>query len=134
MKHSKPVIVPLLRQTTPMTATQTKTLFQTGNDLSDDFKSVCYRSLKDCSFDVYQLLQDSNVTIKHRARRGKPELIEEDPIKGNTYLAGIAYDSFDVWVQVQSADSTIGRPGCSKCVAEDVRTFVDAIAIAQEYV
>lgn len=117
-----------------MTAIQTKTLFQTGNDLSDDFKSVCYRRLKNFSFDVYELLQDSDVSIKHSARRGASELIAEDPIKGNTYISGIAYDSFDVWVQEVHADSTIGRPGESRCVAQDVRTFADAVTIAQECV
>ena len=61
-------------------------------------------------------------------------MIEEDSIKGNTYIAGIAYDSFNVWVNIQDADPSIGRPGCSKCVAENVCTFADAIVIAQECV
>lgn len=117
-----------------MTATQTKTLFETGNDLSDDFMKVCYRRMKSDSFDVYQMIENSKVSIKHRARRGPSELIEENPINGNTYIAGIAYDSFDVWVDVQDPDSTIGRIGCSKCVGEDIRTFADAISIAQEYI
>jgi hypothetical protein len=117
-----------------MTATQTMILFETGNDLSDDFMKVCYRRMKSDSFDVYEMIGNSKVSIKHRARRGPSELIKEDPINGNTYVAGIAYDSFDVWVNVQDADSSIGRPGCSKCVAEDVRTFDDAISIAQEYI
>lgn len=117
-----------------MTATQTMILFETGNDLSDDFMKVCYRRMKSNSFDVYEMIGNSKVSINHRARRGPSELIKEDPINGNTYVAGIAYDSFDVWVNVQDADSSIGRPGCSKCVAEDVRTFDDAISIAQKYI
>jgi hypothetical protein len=117
-----------------MTATQTMILFETGNDLSDDFMKVCYRRMKSDSFDVYEMIGNSKVSINHRARRGPSELIKEDPINGNTYVAGIAYDSFDVWVEVQKADSAIGRPGCSKCVAEDVRTFDDAISIAQKYI
>ena len=117
-----------------MTATQTMILFETGNDLSDDFMKVCYRRMKSDSFDVYEMIGNSKVSIKHRARRGPSELIEEDPINGNTYIAGIAYDSFDVWVDVQDPDSTTGRPGCSKCVGEDIRTFADAISIAQEYI
>ena len=117
-----------------MTATQTMILFETGNDLSDDFMKVCYRRMKSDSFDVYEMIGNSKVSINHRARRGPSELLKEDPIKGNTYVAGIAYDSFDVWVNVQDADSSIGRTGCSKCVAEYVRTFDDAISIAQEYV
>jgi hypothetical protein len=117
-----------------MTATQTRILFETGNDLSDDFMKVCYRRMKSDSFDVYEMIGNFKVSINHRARRGPSELIKEDPINGNTYVAGIAYDSFDVWVNVQDADSSIGRPGCSKCVAEDVRTFDDAISIAQKYI
>jgi hypothetical protein len=112
----------------------TATLFQTGNDLSNNFMKVCYRRMKANSFDVYEMIGNSNVSIKHHARRGPSELIKEDPIKGNTYVAGVAYDSFDVWVEVQKADSAIGRTGCSKCVAEDVRSFEDAISIAQEYI
>jgi hypothetical protein len=95
---------------------------------------VCYRRMKSDSFDVYEMIGNFKVSINHRARRGPSELIKEDPINGNTYVAGIAYDSFDVWVNVQDADSSIGRPGCSKCVAEDVRTFDDAISIAQKYI
>ena len=117
-----------------MTATQTKILFETGNDLSDDFMKVCYRRMKSDSFDVYEMIGNPKVSIKHRARRGPSELIKEDPIEGNTYVAGIAYDSFDVWVDFQDPDSSTGRPGCSKCVGEDIRTFAYAISIAQEYI
>ena len=117
-----------------MTATQTKTLFQTGNDLSDSFMKVCYRRLKGNSFDVYEMIANPNVSIKHHSRRGSSELIKEDPINGNTYAAGIAYDSFDVWVNLQDADSTTGRPGCSKCVAEDIRSFEEALIVAMKNV
>jgi phosphoribosylformylglycinamidine (FGAM) synthase-like amidotransferase family enzyme len=110
----------------------TATLFQTGNDLSDDFMKFCYRRMKANSFDVYEMIGNSNVSIKHHARRGPSEFVGYTENGSAQYIAGVAYDSFDVWVQVQHADSTIGRPGCSKCVAENVRSFEDAIAIAQE--
>jgi hypothetical protein len=112
----------------------TATLFQTGNDLSDDFTKVCYRRMKANSFDVYEMIGNSNVSIKHHARRGPSEFVGYTENGSAQYLAGIAHDSFDVWMKVQDADSSIGRPGCSKCVAEDVRSFADAIAIAQEYI
>lgn len=59
----------------------TATLFQTGNDLSDNFMKVCYRRMKANSFDVYEMIGNANVSIKHHARRGPSELIKEDPIK-----------------------------------------------------
>lgn len=117
-----------------MTATQTKTLFETGNDLSDDFMKVCYRRMKSDSFDVYEMIENSKVSINHRTRRGPSEFVGYTENGSAQYIAGIAHDSFDVWVNVQDADSTIGRPGCSKCVGEDIRTFADAILIAQEYI
>lgn len=117
-----------------MTATQTKTLFETGNDLSDDFMKVCYRRMKSNSFDVYEMIGNSKVSIQHRARRGPSEFVGYTESGNAQYIAGIAHDSFDVWVKVEDADPTIGRPGCSKCVGEDVRTFADAIAIAQEHI
>ncbi|NCV79984.1 MAG: hypothetical protein EBW25_04280, partial [Actinobacteria bacterium] len=100
-----------------MTATQTKTLFETGNDLSDDFMKVCYRRMKSNSFDVYEMIGNSKVSIQHRARRGPSEFVGYSESGNAQYIAGIAYDSFDVWVNVQDADSTTGRPGCSKCIA-----------------
>jgi hypothetical protein len=112
----------------------TATLFQTGNDLSQDFMKVCYRRMKNDSFDVYEMIGNSNVSINHRARRGAPEFAGYTENGSAQYIAGEAFDSFDVWVNVQDADSTTGRPGCSKCVAEDIRSFADAVAIAQEYV
>jgi hypothetical protein len=90
--------------------------------------------MKTNSFDVYEMIGNSNVSIKHHARRGPSEFVGYTENGSAQYIAGVAYDSFDVWVELQKADSTIGRPGCSKCVAEDVRSFEDAIAIAQEYV
>ena len=112
----------------------TKTLFQTGNDLSDDFMSICYRALKGNTFDVYRMIDDSDVSINHRAKRGPSEFVGYSESGNAQYIAGIAYDSFDVWVNVQDADSTTGRPGCSKCIAEDVRSFDEAIGIAQDYI
>lgn len=109
------------------------TLFQTGNDLSEGFVSI-NRTLKANSFDVYTMVEDCDVTIKHSAKRGTPILVKEDKYNGNTYVAGDAYDVFDVWVQLQEADSTSGRPGCSKCIAENVLTFDDAIERAQMYI
>lgn len=109
------------------------TLFQTGNDLSEGLVSVS-RRLKGDTFDVYELIEDCDVTIKHSAKRGAPVLIKEDKYNGNTYAAGIAYDVFNVWVQVEHADSSKGRPGLSKCIAEDVLTFDDAIERAQMYI
>ena len=75
----------------------------------------------------------SSVTIKHSAKRGAPELVESDPVKGNLYIAGDAYDTFDVWTQVRTADSTRGVPGLSKCIAEDCTTFDEAISAAYAY-
>lgn len=108
------------------------TLFQTGNDLSEDLISV-YRSLKSDTFDVYQMTEDTDVTIVHSCKRGPSELIESDPVKGDTYRAGVAYDVFNVWIQIQTAIP--GKtPGLKKCIAEDVRSFDDAWQIASEYV
>lgn len=117
-----------------MTATQTKTLFETGNDLSEDFMKVCYRRMKTNSFDVYEMIENSNVSIKHHTRRGPSDFVGYTDNGSAQYIAGIAYDSFNVWANLQNADPSNGRPGCSKCVAEDISTFADAIAIAQEYI
>lgn len=109
------------------------TLFQTGNDLSEGFVSV-NRTLKANNFDVYTMIEDCDVTIQHSTKRGPSELIESDPVRGNMYRAGIAFDVFSVWVQIQSADSSTGRPGCAKCIAEDLRSFDDAFDRAQMYI
>ena len=117
-----------------MTATQTKTLFETGNDLSDDFMKVCYRRMKSDSFDVYEMIGNSKVSIQHRARRGPSEFVGYTESGNAQYIAGIAHDSFDVWVKVEDADPTIGRPGCSKCVTEDIRSFEEALIVAMKNV
>lgn len=109
------------------------TLFQTGNDLSEGFVSV-NRTLKADTFDVYSFVEDSDVTIQHSTKRGPSILVKEDKYNGNTYIAGIAYDVFNVWVNVQTADSSIGRPGLKKCIAEDLSTFDDAFDRAQMYI
>jgi len=109
------------------------TQFQTGNDLSAEF--VCVnRTLKGDTFDVYTMIEDPTITIKHSTKRGAPILIKEDKYDGNTYMAGDAYDVFNVWVQLEVADSTTGRPGCSKCIAEDVRSFDDALTVAMDLI
>lgn len=100
-----------------------KTLFETGNDLSEGLD--CYRRLKDCSFDVYEMSANSNVTIKHRAIRHKPEWSDEH----NCYFAGVAYDSFNVWVRKSTGDKI--QPSIDSCVAENVSTFEEAYHIAQ---
>jgi len=110
-----------------------KTLFQTGNDLSEEMVAV-FRSLKADTFDVYSFVEDSDVTVVHSAKRGAPILVKEDKYNGNTYVAGDAYDVFNVWVNIQDADSTIGRPGMKKCIAENVLNFVDALDIAFDYI
>jgi hypothetical protein len=102
----------------------TKTLFQTGNDLSEGYD--CQRRLKDCSFDVYEMNDNSNVTIQHRALRHKPEWSDEH----NCYFAGLARDSFNVWVKKDHND----RHSTSICVGEDLGTFEDAYSIASQYV
>jgi len=109
------------------------TLFQTGNDLSEGFVSV-NRTLKANSFDVYTMIEDSDVTIQHSTKRGPSILVKEDKYNGNTYVAGDAYDVFNVWINIQDPDSTIGRPGMKKCIAEDLRSFDDAFERAQMYI
>lgn len=108
------------------------TLFQTGNDLSEGLVSV-QRRLKGDTFDVYEFIEDDSVTIKHSAKRGAPILIKEDKYNGNTYVAGDAYDVFNVWVRVRNAVPG-GQSGLNVCIAEDVLSFDDALAIAQEHI
>ena len=62
-----------------------------------------------------------------------PEKIASDPERGDTYLAGKAFDVFNVWVRVQDADPVKGTCGMSKCIGEGLRTFNDAVEIAQDY-
>jgi hypothetical protein len=112
----------------------TATLFQTGNDLSEDFMKDCVRRMKTSSFDLYTMIENPKVSIKHHARRKSPEFVGYTKDGGSRFVVGESFDSFDVWVQLQDADSVAGIPGCSKCVAEDVRSFDVAIAIAKEFV
>ena len=101
------------------------TLFQTGNDLSDDFMKVCYRRMKTNSFDIYQMIGNPNVSIKHRTRRGPSEFVGYSENGNANYIAGIAFDSFDVWVQNGNGSS---------CVCENASTFEDAIAVALKHI
>lgn len=98
----------------------TKTLFETGNDLSEGYD--CHRRLKDCSFDIYEMNDNPNVTINHKPIRDKAEWSDEH----NCYFAGNARDSFNVWVKKEHND----RHSTSICVAENVGTFEDAYKIA----
>lgn len=99
-----------------------KTLFLIGDDLSENIEGV-NRTTKARNFDVYTMLDNPNIKIKHETRRGPSELVEEDPINGNIYLAGVAYDVFNVWVDCDHGSS---------CVAENVLTFGEALNIAKQ--
>lgn len=105
------------------------TLFLSGNDLSENYKSVCVRRMKTNTFDVYSLIHNPDIEIKVRGRRGPSELIKEDPVKGNTYVAGESYDSFDVWVKNKITD----RHSKHSCIAENLRSFDEAIQVAQRH-
>lgn len=107
------------------------TLFSQRIDLSEGHKGVTLYN-RSRNQDIYTV-GFSSVTIKHSAKRGAPELIESDPIKGNLYIAGDAYDTFDVWAQVRIADSAAGISGLSKCIAEDCESFDEAIVAAFAY-
>ena len=106
------------------------TLFLSGNDLSEKYnlQDVVVRRMKTNTFDVYSMIHNSDIEIKVRGRRGPSELIKEDPVKGNTYVAGESYDSFDVWVSHKE-----GLRGSSHCIAEDLRSFNDAVQVAQQH-
>ena len=105
------------------------TLFSQRLDLSDAHAGVCLYN-RSYNRDTYTV-GFSGVSIYHSAKRGPAEVVEGESISGGTlYIAGEAYDVFSVWAQVQTADSTIGRPGMSKCIAEDCLTFDDAVAAA----
>lgn len=108
----------------------TATLFQSGNDLSEQFnvQNVCVRRMKTNSFDVYTLLHNPDIEIKVRARRGPSEFLGYSENGNSRYVAGIAYDSFDVWVNNRE-----GLRFSSSCIAEDLRSFVDAVQVAQQY-
>ena len=109
----------------------TATLFLSGTDLSEshNLQSVCVRRMKTNTFDVYSLIHNPDIEIKVRGRRGPSELIKEDPVKGNTYVAGESYDSFDVWVRNKITDLRWE----SSCIAEDLRSFDEAVQVAQRH-
>ena len=98
------------------------TLFEIGDDLSNEF---CVRTMKTSRFDVYTLNENQNIKIKHCTRRGPSEQIGEC-----TYIAGIAYDSFNVWIHKgKQPDGSF----LESCVAEDVKSFDEAFSIAQSH-
>jgi hypothetical protein len=107
------------------------TLFSQKVDLSEGLKNGFTLYNRSHNQDIYTL-GFSGVSIKHSAKRGAPELIESDPIKGNRYIAGEAFDVFDVWVLVRHAIPG-ERSGLSKCIAEGCLTFNEAIASATAY-
>ena len=107
------------------------TLFSQKVDLSEGMNNGVTLYRRSSNQDIYTL-GFSGVTIKHSAKRGAPELIESNPIRGNMYIAGEAYDVFDVWVIVRTAIPG-ERSGLSKCIAEDCLTFDEAIAAATAY-
>ena len=81
--------------------------------------------MKTSSFDVYTLSKNQNIKIKHCTRRGPSEQIGE-----GTYIAGIAYDSFNVWIHKgKQPDGSF----LESCVAEDVKSFDEAFSIAQSH-
>ena len=110
------------------------TLFEQQIDLSENLS-------KGSGITLYQRTrrQDtytvgfSGVTIVHTSKREDPEKIESDPERGDLYLAGKAFDVFNVWVRVQNADPAKGIHGESKCIGEGLRNFKDAVALAQDY-
>ena len=107
----------------------TATLFLSGKDLSENYKDVCFRRMKTNTFDVYSLIHNPDIEINVRGRYGPSELIKEDPVKGNTYVVGESYDSFNVWVKNKITD----RHSEHHCIAENLRSFEDAIQVAQQY-
>ena len=113
---------------TPMT-----TLFAQRIDLSEGLKgsgiTLYQRTRRQDTYTV----GFSGVTIVHTAKREDPEKIESDPERGDLYLAGKAFDVFNVWVRVQNADPAKGTCGMSKCIGEGLRNFKDAVALAQDY-
>ena len=109
------------------------TLFAQRIDLSEGLKGsgiTLYR--RDRRQDTYTI-GFSSVTIVHTTKRENPEKIASDPERGDTYLAGKAFDVFNVWVRVQNADPVKGTCGMSKCIGEGLPTFKDAVALAQDY-
>jgi hypothetical protein len=107
------------------------TLFSQKIDLSEGLNNGVTLYRRSSNQDIYTL-GFSSVTIKHSTKRGAPELIESNPIRGNMYIAGEAYDVFDVWVIVRTAIPG-ERSGLSECIAEDCLTFDEAITAATAY-
>ena len=106
-------------------------LFSQRIDLSEGLKNGVALHLRSRNQDRYTL-GFSGISIKHSTKRGAPELIESNPIRGNRYIAGEAYDVFDVWVLVRHAIPG-ERSGLSKCIAEGCLTFDEAMAAATAY-
>ena len=106
------------------------TLFDQKIDLSEGLNNGVTLHRRSSNQDIYTL-GFSAVTIKHSTKRGAPELIESNP-RGNMYIAGEAYDVFDVWVLVRHAIPG-ERSGLSRCIAEDCLTFDEAITAATAY-
>ena len=106
------------------------TLFAQRLDLSEGRKDGVLLYNRARNFDTY-VLGFSGITIKHSAKRGAPVLVSSDPERGNTYVAGEAFDVFSVWVRQQDAIPG-GRPGITAQVAE-VATFDEAVRIAQDH-
>ena len=107
------------------------TLFSQKVDISEGLKNGFTLYNRANNQDIYTL-GFSGVSIKHSTKRGAPELIESNPIRGNMYIAGEAYDVFDVWVLVRHAIPG-ERSGLSKCIAEDCASFNEAIDAATAY-
>lgn len=101
----------------------TATLFQSGNDLSENYKNVCVRRMKTNSFDIYTLLHNPNIEIRISARRGPSEHVKDD-----LYVVGESYDSFDV-IETNKE----GLRWSSSHKASDLRSFDEAIKFAQVY-
>ena len=108
-----------------------KTLFEIGNDLSENHQKDCVRRMKSSRFDIYTLLQDSNVTIQHSQRRGPAEFQGTDSSGNSCYIAGPAYDCFDVCVRLIS-DPNHMNYGTTRYVAQNVKSFEEALIIAKQ--
>jgi hypothetical protein len=102
------------------------TLFSQKVDLSEGMNNGVTLHRRSSNQDIYTL-GFSTITIKHSTKRGAPELIES-----NLYIAGEAYDVFDVWVLVRHAIPG-ERSGLCRCIAEDCLTFDEAITAATAY-
>ena len=106
------------------------TLFAQRIDLSEGRRDGTLLLRRSRNQDSYAV-GFSGVTIQHSAKRGAPVLVSSDPERGNTYVAGEAFDVFAVWVRQQDAIPG-SRPGITAQVAE-VATFDEAVRIAQDH-